>query len=55
MRIPSTQFYSTLTLLTVQSISFKKTSDVVKQLRTMYWSTFEVKAFQIHNQEYTVG
>ena len=27
MRIPSTQFYSTLTLLTVQTISIKKTSD----------------------------
>ena len=28
---------------------------MVKQLRTLYWSTFEVKAFQLHNQEYTVG
>ena len=41
----------TLTLLPVQSISFKKISDMVKQFRTLYWSTFELEAFQLHNQE----
>ena len=47
MRIPSSWFYSTITLLPIQCISFKKILDMIKQFRALYWRTFELKSFHV--------